>query len=159
MALLHPFHIYAPQRSAFSHFCTEQLKSCSCLTILLCTTFHPAVFSLVIHPKLILHFLIFLPHILPCNCRIIESFELEGTLKGHLVQLSSNEQGYPQLDHIAQSPIQPDLPSVSKVGVSTESLGNLFQCLNTLIVKNFFLICNLNLTTFSLKPFALVLSQ
>ena len=33
--------------------------------------------------------------------RIIESFELEGTLKGHLVQLSCNEQEHLQLDQVA----------------------------------------------------------
>jgi len=40
---------------------------------------------------------------------IIKPFELEGTLKGHLVQLPCNEQGHLQLDQGAQSPIQPDL--------------------------------------------------
>jgi len=34
-------------------------------------------------------------------------FELEGTLKGHLVQLICNEQGYLQLEQGAQSLIQP----------------------------------------------------
>ena len=38
----------------------------------------------------------------------------------------------------------------------TTSLGNLFQCLTTLTVKNF-LTSNLNLTSFSLKPLPLVL--
>jgi len=33
-------------------------------------------------------------------------------------------------------------------GTSTASLGNLFQCFTTLMVKNFFLISNLNLTSF-----------
>ena len=36
--------------------------------------------------------------------RIIELFELEGTFKGHLVQLLCNEQGHPQLNQAAQSP-------------------------------------------------------
>jgi len=34
---------------------------------------------------------------------------LEGTFKGHLVQPPCNEQGHLQLDHVAHSPIQPDL--------------------------------------------------
>ena len=38
-----------------------------------------------------------------------ELFELEGTLKGHLVQLPCNEQEHLQLDQGAQSPVQPDL--------------------------------------------------
>jgi len=43
-------------------------------------------------------------------------------------------------------------------GASTASLGNLFQCITTLCVKNFFLISNLNLPCLSLRPFPLVLS-
>jgi len=43
-------------------------------------------------------------------------------------------------------------------GASTTSLGNLFQCLTTLTEKNFFLISNLNLLSFSLKLLPLVLS-
>ena len=39
---------------------------------------------------------------------IIESFELEGSLKGHLVLLSCNEQRHLQLDQVVQSPVQPD---------------------------------------------------
>ena len=42
------------------------------------------------------------------NHRMIDSSELEGMLKGHLVQLSCNEQGDLQLDQGAESPIQPD---------------------------------------------------
>jgi len=41
---------------------------------------------------------------------------------------------------------------------STASFGNMLQCLRTLIVKNFFLLSNLNLLSFSLKPLPLVLS-
>ena len=40
--------------------------------------------------------------------RTIELFNLEGTHKSHLVQLPCNEWGYLQLDHVAQSPVQPD---------------------------------------------------
>jgi len=48
--------------------------------------------------------------------------------------------------------------NASRDGVSTASLGNLFQCVITLWVKNFLLISNLNLPCLSLKPFPLVLS-
>jgi len=41
---------------------------------------------------------------------------------------------------------------------ATTSLGNLGQDLTTLMVKNFFLISNLNLPCFSLKPSPFVLS-
>jgi len=43
-------------------------------------------------------------------------------------------------------------------GAATASLGNLCQCFTTLTVKNFFLISNLNLPSFILQPFPLVLS-
>ena len=39
----------------------------------------------------------------------------------------------------------------AREGAATASLGNLCQCLTTLTVKNFFLISNLNLPSFSLK--------
>jgi len=41
--------------------------------------------------------------------RIKGSLELEGTLKGHLVQLPCNEQGHAQLNRAAQGLIQPGL--------------------------------------------------
>ena len=40
---------------------------------------------------------------------IVESFELEETSIGHLVQLSCNKQGHLQLNQDAQRPIQSDL--------------------------------------------------
>ena len=88
----------------------------------------------------------------------MESFELEGTFKGHLVQLPCNEQGHLQLDQIAQSPIQPDTECLQG-WVHPPPLGNLFQCLTILIIKDIFLISNLNLPSFSLKAFGLVVSQ
>jgi len=48
--------------------------------------------------------------------------------------------------------------NTARQGAATASLGNLFQCLTTLTVKNFFLISNLKLPSFSLKPFTLALS-
>ena len=52
-----------------------------------------------------------------CCHRIIELFEFEGTLKGHLVQLPCTEQGHLQLDQVAQSPIQPDLECLQGWGI------------------------------------------
>jgi len=46
----------------------------------------------------------------------------------------------------------------AREGAVTASLGNLGQCFTNLMVKNFFLISHLNLPSFSLKPFPLVLS-
>ena len=48
--------------------------------------------------------------------------------------------------------------STAREGAATASLGNLRQGLTTLMGKNFFLISNLNLPSFSLEPFPLVLS-
>jgi len=48
--------------------------------------------------------------------------------------------------------------NTAREGAATASLGNLCQCLNTLTVKNFFLVSNLNLPSVSLKPLPLVLS-
>jgi len=61
------------------------------------------------------------------------SFELEGTFKGHVVQLLCDEQGHLQLDQVAQSLTL----NVSRDGASIASLGNLFQCLTTLTAKTF----------------------
>ena len=47
--------------------------------------------------------------------------------------------------------------NASREGASTTSLGNLFQCLTTLTVQNFFLISSLNLPSSSLKLVPLVL--
>jgi len=44
-----------------------------------------------------------------CVHRIIEQYGLKGASRGRLVQPPCNEQGHPQLDQVAQSPIQPDL--------------------------------------------------
>jgi len=48
--------------------------------------------------------------------------------------------------------------NTSREGAATASLGNLCQALTTFMVKNFFLVSNLNPPSFSLKPFLLVLS-
>ena len=46
----------------------------------------------------------------------MESFQLEETLKDHLVQLPYNEQGHLQLDQGAQRPIQSDLECLQEWG-------------------------------------------
>ena len=63
---------------------------------------------------------------------VMESFELEGTGKGHLVQLPCNEQEHLQLHQVLRAPFS--LTSgISRDGVSTTSLGNLCQCLAALV--------------------------
>ena len=49
---------------------------------------------------------------------IIEPLELEGTFKGHLVQLLCNKQGHPQLHQVAQGLIQPHLESLQGQGIN-----------------------------------------
>jgi len=49
-----------------------------------------------------------------------ESLELEGTLKGDLVQLPCNEQGHPQLDQVLRA-LSSLTSNVSKDGSSTSS--------------------------------------
>ena len=66
--------------------------------------------------------------------RIIELFELEGTLKDHLVQLPYNELGCLKLDQMLRAWSSLTL-NVFKDTTSMTFLGNLFQCLTTLIVK------------------------
>ncbi|KAK4832092.1 hypothetical protein QYF61_020707 [Mycteria americana] len=68
----------------------------------------------------------------------------------------------PSFHQVIQSPIIRLLKAPSNLalntsrdGAATTSLGNLFQGLTTLIVKNFFLISNLNLPSCSLKPLPL----
>jgi len=72
------------------------------------------------------------------NTNATESLELEETFKGHLGQLPCNEQGHAQLHQVAQDLMQPYLKSLQD-GASTIPLGNLFQCLTTLTVKDFYL--------------------
>ena len=92
--------------------------------------------------------------------RIIELFELEGTLESDRVQLSCNEQGHLQLDQVAQSPVQPDLGCLQGQGIHHLSVHSV-KCSSasaTLSLEKVFLISKLNLSS-SLKTFLLVLSQ
>lgn len=52
--------------------------------------------------------------LLPIIIINMELFELEGTFKGHLVQLPCNEQRHLQLNEVAQSPVQPNLESLQE---------------------------------------------
>ena len=58
--------------------------------------------------------------------------------------------GHLPLYQVAQSPIQPGLEHFQE-WASTASLGNLFQCLTTLTVNNFFPVSDLSPPSFSLK--------
>ena len=75
---------------------------------------------------------------------ITEWLEMEGTLKGHLVHLPCTEQGRLQCHQVLRAPSSLTL-NVSRDEASTNSLGNQLHCLTILIVKNFFLIFDINL--------------
>lgn len=66
--------------------------------------------------------------------RVIELFELEGALKGHLVQC--NEQEHLLLNQVLRAPSTLTL-IVSKDKASTKTMDNLSQCFTTLTVKDF----------------------
>ena len=53
--------------------------------------------------------------------RILESFELDDTFKGHLVQLPCNEQGHLQQDQSAQSSALPELECLQERGIQNHS--------------------------------------
>ena len=76
---------------------------------------------------------------------------LVGTSEGCLVQLPCKEQEHHSWIRLLRA------LKVSRDGASTTSLGNLFQCLTALTVKDFFLVSNLNQPYLSLKSFPLVL--
>ena len=56
-------------------------------------------------------------YIWPKDSRVVEWFGLEGTFTGHLVQTTCKEQGYLQLDQVAESPVQPDLERFQRWGI------------------------------------------
>jgi len=70
--------------------------------------------------------------------RIIESLRLEKTSK----IIKSNCQ---PITTVSRSVMSTCFLNTSRDSDSTTSLGSLFQCFTSLSVKNFFLICNLNL--------------
>jgi len=69
-----------------NHIFSVQMPETSCCTIL------PGPYEPWIPKEMDIH-------------RIIQSFGLEGTFRGHLAQPLCSEQGYLQLDQVAQSPI------------------------------------------------------
>jgi len=72
-------------------------------------------------------------------------------LKDHLVPPPRHGQGLLPPAQVAQSPSNPAL-NTGREGAATASLGIPGQGLTTLRVKNFLLVSNLNLPSFSLKP-------
>lgn len=83
---------------------------------------------------------------------IIEWLEIERTFKYHLVPIPM-----PWIRSLAtRSPSNLTL-NTSRDGESTGSLSNLFSCLITFIMNNFFLTSNLNLLFYHLKPLCVIL--
>jgi len=96
----------------------------------------------------------------PLNLQIHRIIEWPGLKRTTMIiefQPPCYAQGCQPPDQAAQSHIQPGL-ECPRDGASTTSLGNLFQCVTTLYVKNFLLISNLNHSCLNLKPSLLVLS-
>jgi len=91
------------------------------------------------------------------NHRTIKWFGLEGTLKITWFQPPAMGRDTFHQTRLLRAPSNPAL-NTAREGAATASVGNLFQCFTTLMVKNFFLISNLDLPSFSLEPFPLVLS-
>lgn len=81
-------------------------------------------------------------------CTIIEELEVKGTLRIIEFQTFCYRQGHLQLDQVAWSSIQPSLEHFQGQGIHSTS---------PLLEKNFFLIFNTKLRTFSLKPLLLFL--
>jgi len=68
---------------------------------------------------------------------------LEGTFKGHLVQLPCSEQGHSQLDQVAQSPVQPDLELHQRQGIhhlSGQTISVLHYLYNKKLSLNYFFV-------------------
>lgn len=84
----------------------------------------------------------------PRNHTATGCFVLEETSKTHPPFNSCHRQGHLHLIKAARMPSSVAL-STSRDGAATATLGNLFQCPTTLIVNNFLLIPNLNLSSFS----------
>ena len=81
------------------------------------------------------------------NRRIIESqtgLGWKGPFKGHLVQAPAMSRDLFNWIMLLRVPSNLAL-NIARGGASTTSLGNLGQCLITLIAKDFFLISSLNL--------------
>jgi len=69
------------------------------------------------------------------TCRIIESSELEGTSKDHLIQLPCSEQRHHRWIRLPRAWSSLTF-KVCRDGAFTTSLGNLIQCLTTLTVED-----------------------
>jgi len=109
----------------------------------------------------------------PCNCphepehgptrsvqanhRIMEWFGLEGTLKLLWFQPPAMSRDVSHQPRVLRAPSNLAL-STAREGAATASLGSVGQGLTTLRGKNFFLISHLNLPSFHLQLFPLVLS-
>lgn len=79
------------------------------------------------------------------NYRITEYAQLEGTHKGHQVQILAVHGATPKSHALCLRALSMRLSSSVRLDALTTSLRSLFQCPNTLSVKNLFLISNLSL--------------
>lgn len=85
-------------------------------------------------------------------------FQVEGTCNDHLVQLPEQFRANQKLKHVVKGNMSKCLLNSDKPGALTTSLGNLFQCLTTIVVKKCFQASSLNLPWHSFEPYPQVLS-
>jgi len=90
------------------------------------------------------------------NCKILEWFGLGRTLKTIRFHPPAMGRDTTHQTKLPRAPSNLGL-SASSDGTSTAPLHGQCQCLTTLIMQNFFLISNLNVSSSSLKPLLLVL--
>ena len=82
----------------------------------------------------------------------LKNYRVKRNLKGHLFQLPCNEQGHLQLDHVAQSPIEPDPEGLQGWGIHNlfgqpVPMPHHLYCKTNKQTKNSFLIANLNISS------------
>ena len=95
-----PSHLTLERKGIIHSFC-NRLAGCRALCCFICPQHHECWWE-------------------ECSAvggdQTIETFELEGTSKGHLVQILCNQQEHLQLDQTAQSPVQLDLECLHLYG-------------------------------------------
>lgn len=89
------------------------------------------------------------------NLKILWCFGLERIFKDHLVQLPWK---HLQLNQVAQTPIQPNLDCFQGWDIHNSS-DQAIPLFHHVIVKSFFHASSLNLSSFSLKSWSLVIYQ
>ena len=99
------------------------------------------IFYFILFYFILFYFILFFSHIIESQNNRMAWVEKDH--RDHRVSYPCYVQGRQPADQAAQSRIQPGLECLQWWG-NHNLLGNLFQCITTLCVKNFLLISNLN---------------